>query len=266
MERNLERFGKLFDLTGRIAVVTGAAQGNGAAIANALSDAGAVVVAADLAFRNPAAATELTDAVSDRVAMDVTEEENVSTVFADVVKRYGHLDILVNNAGTMYKSPIDALDMDRFRSVLDVNLNGVVICTKHAAPYMKAQKWGRIVNISSSQAFLCTETYSAYSASKSAVSHLTRIWGNELAPYNVLVNALCPSFIMTPMMKASIERVMAEQNCSYEEAYDYFARIIPLKRIMDTSEIGNWAAVLCSDLAKATTGNNFAITCGQVQL
>lgn len=263
---NLERFGTLFDLSGRVAVVTGGAQGNGAAIANALFDAGASVVAADLAFRRLDADTELRNEITDRVLMDVTDEEQVKTALSGVVKRYGHLDILVNNAGTIYKAPVEELDMNRFRSVMDINLNGVVICTKHAVPYMKKQRWGRIVNISSSQAFLCTETYSAYSASKTAVSHLTRIWGNELAPYNVLVNALCPSFIMTPMMKGSIERIMGEKGCSWKEAYDYFAQIIPLKRIMDTSEIGNWAAVLCSDLARATTGNNFAITCGQVQL
>lgn len=266
MNSHLERFGTLFDLNGRVAAVTGAAQGNGAAIANALADAGATVVATDLAFRQSSTAMELSDEITDRVAMDVTEEEQVKAVFRQVTERYGHLDILINNAGIMYKAPVEELDMARFRSVLNVNLNGIVICTKHAVPYMKKQKWGRIVNISSSQAYLCTETYSAYSASKTAVSHLTRIWGNELAPYNILVNALCPSFIMTPMMVESIKRIEKENQCSWDEAYNYFAQIIPLKRIMDTSEIGNWAAVLCGDLARATTGNNFSITCGQVQL
>ncbi len=266
MSCKLERFGNLFDLQGRVAVVTGAAQGNGAAIANALADAGATVVAADLAFARPDATVELNDEVIDRVAMNVTDEGNVKNVFSGVIERYGHMDILVNNAGTIYKAPVEALDMDKFRAVIDVNLNGVVICTKYAAAYMKAQKWGRIVNISSSQAYLRMETYSAYAASKTAVSHLTRIWGNELAPYNVLVNALCPSFVMTPMMVGSIERIQQEKQFTWEEAYDYFAQAVPLKRILDTVEIGNWAAVLCSDLARATTGNNFAITCGQVQL
>ena len=266
MNSHLERFGALFDLSGRVAVVTGAAQGNGAAIANALADAGADVVAVDLAFRRPDAATELKDEITDRAAMDVTNEEEVQTVFGQVAERYGHLDILINNAGIMYKAPVEELNMDKFQAVLNVNLNGVVICTKHAVPYMKKQKWGRIVNISSSQAYLCTETYSAYSASKTAVSHLTRIWGNELAADNILVNALCPSFVMTPMMVGSIKRIQEQNQCSWDAAYNYFAQIIPLKRIMDTAEIGNWAAVLCSDLARATTGNNFAITCGQVQL
>ena len=262
----LERFGSLFDLRGRVAIVTGAAQGNGAAIANALADAGADVVAADLSFDRAESALELKDTITDRVIMDVTKESNVKGVLDNIVTQHGRLDILVNNAGTIYKSPIDKIDMDQFRSILDVNLNGVVICTKHASVYMKQRRWGRIVNISSSQAYLCTQTYSAYSASKAAVSHLTRIWGNELAPYNVLVNALCPSFVMTPMMKGSIERVQKEKMCTWEIAYDFFAQEIPLKRIMNPEEIGNWVTLLCSDLARCTTGNNFAITCGQVQL
>ena len=266
MSACLERFGSLFDLQGRVAVVTGAAQGNGSAISNALVAAGADVVAVDLAFRLNGADTQLNEEITDRIIMDVSNEENVKAVFENIVARYGHLDILVNNAGIMYKAPVDKLDIDKFRSVLDVNLNGVVVCTKQAVSYMKQQRWGRIVNISSSQAYLCTETYSAYSASKAAVSHLTRIWGRELAPYNVLVNALCPSFVMTPMMAGSIDRIQKEKLCSWDEAYNYFAQEIPLKRIMDTEEVGNWAVVLCSDLARATTGNNFAITCGQVSL
>ncbi len=265
--KNLERFGKLFDLTGHVAVVTGAAQGNGLGIANALSDAGAQVVATDIRFNEKSddPRANLRDDI-DKMIMDVTDESCVEKVFAEVAEKYGKLDILINNAGIIYKNPVDKLEIDRFKAVLDINLNGVVICTKHAVPYMRKAGWGRVVNISSSQAFLTSETYSAYSASKSAVSHLTRIWGNELAAENILVNALCPCYVMTPMMVGSINRKAAELNTDAQGGYDYFADMVPTHRLLEIEEVGNWAAVLCSDLGLATTGSNISITNGQVQL
>ena len=261
---NLERFSKLFDLTGRVAVVTGGAQGNGQAIANALDDAGATVIVTDIVYGE--LSHGLHESITDRRMMNVTDEAAVEKTMRDIFDRYGKLDILINNAGIMYKEYIYDLDIERFKKVLDVNLHGTVICTKHASKYMKQQHWGRIVNIASSQTYLCSETYSAYAASKSAISHLTRIWGNELAPYNVLVNGLCPCFGKTPMMEASIERVAQEKGLDYKGAYDYFAQAVPLKRILELDEVANWVIALCGELGDASTGCNFAITCGQVQL
>ena len=171
--KNLERFGKLFDLTGHVAVVTGAAQGNGMGIANALYDAGATVVATDIAFgekkENPR--ENLYDGI-DRMIMDVTDEENVEQVFAAIAEKYGKLDILANNAGIIYKNPVDKLEMDRFKKVIDINLNGVTICTKHAVPYIKKAGWGRIVNVSSSQAFSSRSNWWQNSSSSIGMSHL----------------------------------------------------------------------------------------------
>lgn len=260
--KDLGRFAKLFDLSGRVAVVTGAAQGNGQAIANALACAGATVVATDLRFPKP---EELAPEIL-QVTMNVTDEACVKRVFAEIVQEKGSLDILVNNAGIIYKDYVDELDMTRFNKTMDVNLNGVVICTKCAVPYMKENRWGRIVNISSSQAFLASETYSAYSASKAAVSHLTRVWGEELAKDNIYVNALCPSYVMTPMAEAGIPALAEREGISWQEAHDWFVEKVPLKRFLSMEEVGNWAVVLCSELICATTGCNFSITGGQVHL
>lgn len=265
--KNLNRFGELFDLSGHVAVVTGAAQGNGLGIANALFDAGATVVATDIRFGEESEEERLRlRSGIEKIIMDVTKEEEVEKVFAEIAERYGKLDILCNNAGIIYKNPVDKLELDRFKTVIDINLHGTVICTKHAVPYMKKAGWGRIVNISSSQAFLTSETYSAYSASKSAVSHLTRIWGNELAADNILVNALCPCYVMTPMMVNSIARKAEELGTDTDGGYKYFADMLPTHRLLEIEEVGNWAAVLCSELGMATTGSNISITCGQVQL
>ncbi len=260
--KNLDRFATLFDLSGRVAVVTGAAQGNGQAIANALACAGATVIAADLRFPKP---EELDESIR-CVTMDVTSEKAVAEIFSGLFKEYGSLDILVNNAGIIYKDPVESLDMARFNKTMQVNLNGVVICTKHAVPYMKKNRWGRIVNISSSQAFLASETYSAYSASKAAVSHLTRLWGEELAGDNIFVNALCPSYVMTPMAEAGIPAFAERNGVSWQEAHDWFVEKVPIKRFLSMDEVANWAVLLCSEMITATTGCNFAIAGGQVHL
>lgn len=260
---NLNRFSNLFDLSGRIAVVTGASQGIGMAVSNALYDAGATIVATDIRMPEDSL---LNAGITDRRILDVTDEAAAKQLMQDVFDKYGHLDILVNNAGIMYKDSIFDLDIDRYKKVIDTNLNGTVICTRHAVPFMQKQHWGRVLNIASSQAFLATETYTAYAASKSAIAHLSRVWGNELAADNVLVNGLCPCFANTPMMEGSIKRMAEQLNTDEKGGLKHFEDKIPLGRILDISEIGNWAAALCSELGNATTGSNFAITCGQVQL
>ncbi|MCP1110157.1 SDR family NAD(P)-dependent oxidoreductase [Ohessyouella blattaphilus] len=265
--RKGERFKELFDLKGRVAVVTGAAKGNGAGIANALYDAGAQVMATDVAFSDEGdSGSQSLYPEIPRMVMDVTSEESVGEVFATIVKEQGRLDILCNNAGVIYKAPVDELEMEQFRKVTEINLHGVVNCTKHAVPYMRKNSWGRIVNISSSQAFLATETYSAYSASKAAVSHLTRIWGNELAAENILVNALCPCFVKTPMMTQSIAKKAQELGGSLEMGEKYFTDLIPTHRLLEIEEIGNWVTLLCGEMGRAMTGSNISITCGQVTL
>ena len=258
----LERFTNIFNLSEQVAIVTGAAQGNGMAIANALHDAGALVAATDLFFSDDC---KLHGDI-EKIIMDVTNENNVEEIFYALYKKLGRIDILINNAGVIYKEFIDNINVSEFKKVIDVNLIGTVICTKHAVKYMKKNNYGKIVNISSSQAFLRTKTYSAYSASKTAVTHLTRIWGNELAKFGIIVNALCPSFVMTPMMENSILQKSKQLNIDRNSAINSFVEDIPLKRILSTDEISNWVVALCSKLSDSTTGNNFSITGGQVQL
>ena len=239
-----------FTLKGKVALVTGASKGNGKAIADYLETLGAVAERTDLV------------PLDGMRAMDVTNEDSVQSVMAAIRQERGRIDILVNNAGIINKALIDELNLDDWKKLMDVNLTGAVICTKHAARIMKEQKWGRIINISSVQAYISSETYSAYAASKAALSHMTHLWAKELAPWNITVNALCPSYVDTPMMANTIGVWAEKLNCSREKALDHLLTPIPGKRLLRPEEMGYWTAVLATDMGGGLTGANIAVSCG----
>lgn len=240
----------MLQLEGKTALVTGAAQGNGKAIADYLENLGVITVRADL---RPS---------SGELMLDVTNEDSVQACMDEACTRHGRLDILVNNAGIINKAPVDELDMEAWRALLDVNLTGAAFCTKHAARHMKRQNSGRVINISSVQAYLANETYSAYAASKAALSHLTHIWAKELAPWNITVNALCPSYVETPMMDNTINVWAKRLDCSREKALERLLEPIPGKRLLKPEELGYWTAVLAADMGSGVTGANIAVSCG----
>lgn len=237
-------------LTGKVALVTGSRQGNGKAIADYLENLDATVVRTDIRTEGAL------------LPMDVTNEDSVASRMQHIKEQYGRLDILVNNAGILHKAIISDLDVEGWRNLIDINLTGPTICAKHASLLMKENKWGRIVNISSVQAYLASETYSAYAASKAGLSHLTHIWAKELAPWNITVNALCPSYVDTPMMANTIGIWAEKRNSSREEALDHLLTPIPGKRLLEPEELGYWTAVLCMDMGSGVTGANISLSCG----
>lgn len=238
------------NLDGKIALVTGARQGNGKAIADYLENLGVTVVRSDI------------QSEGGLLRLDVSDENSVAEAVDAVAKKHGRLDILVNNAGIIYKAEITDLDIASWRSVIDINLTGPTICTKHAARLMKENKWGRVINISSVQALISVDTYSAYSASKAGLSHLTHLWAKELAPWNITVNALCPSYVDTPMMANTISTWAEKLSCSKEEALNHLLGPIPGKRLLKPEELGYWTAVLSSDMGSGVTGANLSLSCG----
>jgi NAD(P)-dependent dehydrogenase (short-subunit alcohol dehydrogenase family) len=244
----------------RVAVVTGGAQGIGGVIAECLAKAGARVVVADL----NAPEGEARHKGPKFIRTDITNPESVSSMVNDMVSSFGGVDILVNNAGIMYKSLVEGIDFEQWNQLLSVNVTGAVICTAAVVPHMKKQMWGRIVNMSSMQAFLGSPTYSAYTASKAGLSGLTRVWAAELAPYNITVNALCPSYAETPMMERSVAQMAREKNISKEEALARFVEPIPQKRILKAEEIAFAVLYLCSPLARGVTGHDMVIAAGMV--
>jgi 3-oxoacyl-[acyl-carrier protein] reductase len=233
---------------GRTAVVTGAAQGLGEAIARALHARGASVVLADL---NGERAEEVAASLGERaraVEVDVRERSSVERLLDDA----GRVDVLVNNAARTVFRPLFEIEEDEWDDVLRTNLRGVFFGCQLAGPRMREQGWGRILNIASIAGQAGGSAGAHYAASKAGIIVLTKIVATELAPYGVTCNALAPGPTRTPIFE---EVMTAERVRALEER-------IPVGRVGVPAEVAALAAFLCSDEAGYVTGATFDVNGG----
>lgn len=200
---------KMFSLEGKVALVTGAAYGIGFAMAEALHNAGAKI-----AF-NCRSQHHMDQALADYKAKgidahgyicDVTDEEQVKAMVADINKKLGVIDILVNNAGIIKRIPMEEMSVEDFRQVVDIDLNAPFIVSKAVIPGMKQKGHGKIINICSMMSELGRETVSAYAAAKGGLKMLTRNICSEFGEYNIQCNAIGPGYIATPQTAPLRER------------------------------------------------------------
>ncbi len=243
-------------LANKVAVVTGAAQGNGLGIARALSKAGATVVLTDVSSKVEDAAKELNTAGYNALAirMDVTKAEEVNAAVKKVLRDFGTVDILVNNAGIYPDEPL-LRDMPEefWDNMFNVNVKGIFYCLKAILPTMMDKKNGKIVNMSSVTGPMVSVPHSnAYSASKAAISGLTRALALEVAEYGINVNAICPGFIKTPGSQYLAERERK------------IANSVPLKRFGTIDDVGDLAVFLASDESSYLTGTEIVIDGGNI--
>lgn len=202
-----------FDLTGQVAVVTGASQGIGRGLATALAEMGAAVVAAS---RRPSKCEEVAQQIRESggdalaLSVEVADKDSVQNMVQEVVDHYGKIDILINNAGTREQHVAREITLDEWNEVLAVNLTGPFLCSQAVAELMIAQGRGKIVNISSIMALLSREGRTAYGTSKGGLSQLTKALAVEWAKYRINVNAVAPALVLTPeneeKLKANPER------------------------------------------------------------
>lgn len=188
----------LFDLTGKVAVVTGVSRGLGQAMAVALAEAGADIVGVGL--RGLGETGERVRALGRRaveVRADLAQSDEAARVAREAVAAFGRVDILVNNAGIIRLSPAQEHTMEDYDAVMEVNLRSVFLLTREIAKGMIAQGGGKIVNVCSVQSVRGGSGDAAYVASKHALHGLTRAWANEWGPYNIQVNAIAPGYMVT---------------------------------------------------------------------
>lgn len=260
--------GGLLDISleGRTGVVTGGASGIGLAICRALAGAGAAVVIADLNQEaGERAAGEIVDhgGQASFEQVDVADVKQVRRLMANVRRRHGGPDILVNNAGLQYMAPITEYPEDKWDLLIGVILKGAFLCTKYAMPAMIERKWGRIINMSSIHGRVASAYKCAYVSAKFGLIGLTREAALEAAPHGITVNAICPTYVRTPIVERQIASQAKLHGISEDEVLE---RIMladaPIKRILEPSEVAALALFLCSDAAAGMTGGDIPIDCG----
>lgn len=247
------------DLRGRTALITGAGSGIGFGIAQVLREAGARAFVNDLRpERAEEAARELS---AEPLPGDVTDP--------DFVRQVGELpiDILVNNAGFQHVAPLESFPLEVFRRMLEVMLVGPFLLCQAAAPGMKARGFGRILNIASVHAKIASPNKAGYVAAKHGLLGLTRTLALEMAPHGVTVNAICPGYVDTPLVRNQLEALADSHGLPVEDVLpQVILRPVPMKRLLSPREIGCLALFLCSDAARAITAQGYTIDAGWSQV
>ncbi len=245
-----------FDLSGQTAIITGAAQGIGAGIADRLARAGAQIAVADLnADNGEAAAAKLTaDGLKAfAVQVDVSRRDSVEPMVQSVLDRVGQIDILVNNAGIAgIAAPIWEQGDDDWQSVIDVDLTGVFLCCRAVLPHMRERDYGRIVNIASVAGKDGNPNMVAYSAAKAGVIAIAKSVGKEVATNNICVNAVTPAVIRTPIL----DQLTAEQ-------VDYMTARIPRGRTGTVEEVAAVVHFLSSPDCSFVTAQTYDVSGGR---
>ncbi|HVB75391.1 MAG TPA: 3-oxoacyl-ACP reductase family protein [Ktedonobacteraceae bacterium] len=246
-------------LSGRTAIVTGAAHGIGRGIAEAFAREGADVAVADIA--NSEQAQPVIEAIqragrkSLYVQTDVAKEQQVQAMVDAVLGEFGHIDILVNNAGIFTQALVEDLTIADWDRVLNVNLRGTFLCTHFVLPHMLKQKWGRIINIASQLGYLGGIEVAHYCASKGGVIAFTKALAREVATRNVLVNGIAPGPIMTDLLASETEEWKAAKLAE-----------LPIGRFGEVSEVAPTAVFLASDDASYYVGQTLGPNGGDVML
>ncbi|MBO9648956.1 MAG: SDR family oxidoreductase [Variovorax sp.] len=252
-------------LQGRHAVVTGAARGIGAEIARTLAAEGARV---SLIGRDRAALEKVQEELAGSghavAAADVSDEASVRAAFEALRAASGPVSILVNNAGRAESAPFLKTSLDLWQRMLAVNLTGSFLCAQAALPDMLDAGWGRIVNIASTAGQKGYAYVAAYTAAKHGVIGLTRSLALEVARKGITVNAVCPGYTETDILRNSVANVVGKTGRSEADALAEFAAVNPQRRIVQPAEVADAVRWLCGEGAASMNGQSISVSGGEV--
>jgi 3-oxoacyl-[acyl-carrier protein] reductase len=242
-----------YELKDQVAVITGGGQGIGLAIATRLAASGAHVSLWDINEEVLASAKAKLGAAASTIKVDIVDSAAIAAAARQVAETHGRIDILVNSAGIAGKNaPLDEYDLDEWRRVIDIDLNGVFYVNRAIVPYMKARNYGRIVNIASIAGKEGNPNASAYAAAKGGVIAMTKALGKELAKHNIAVNAITPATAKT--------RILEELK---PEFIDYMLSRIPRGRFLEVDEAASMVGWLVSPENSFTTASVFDLSGGR---
>ncbi len=250
------------ELKGRTALVTGAASGIGLAIVRDFAGHGIRVTLSDIDIeRGRAAAAELPGVRFQ--AADMTNGDDLQRLVTETLEAEGQIDILVNNAGIQYVAPIPEFPEAKWRQILEIMLTAPFLLTKAVLPGMYAHKWGRVINIASVHALQASAFKSAYVSAKHGLLGLTRVTALEGAEQGVTCNAICPSYVRTPL----VEKQIADQARVHGiPESDVVEKIMlseaAIRRLLEPEEVAQLVTYLCTDAASGITGSAQSIDCG----
>jgi len=257
-------------LKGKAAIVTGSTSGIGLGIATALAAEGCNVMLNG--FGDPAAIERLRAGLAERhgvratyFAADMANPAEIRALVAETARQFGGVDILVNNAGIQHVAKIVEFPEERWDAVIAINLSAAFRTTKAALPLMIPKKWGRIINIASAHGLVASGEKAAYVAAKHGLVGLTKVTAIEAANQGVTCNAICPGWVLTPLVQQQIEARAKAQGIPVEKAREDLVREKqPMLEYTTPEQIGAFAVFLCGEAASTITGAALSIDGGWV--
>ncbi len=255
-------------LKGKVALVTGSTSGIGLGIARVLAEAGADIVlngfgdAAEIEKIRSGLISEF-GVRAHYVAADISKADACARMVADAAAALGGVDILVNNAGIQFVAPIEEFPVERWDAIIAINLSGAFYAMRAALPAMKKKGWGRVINIASAHGLVASAQKAAYVAAKHGIVGLTKVAAVECANDGVTVNAICPGWVLTPLVARQIkDRAAANGTTEQAETIALLSEKQPMHQFSTPEAIGAAALYLCSDGAATVTGTALPVDGG----
>ncbi len=253
-------------LANKVVFITGAANGIGFEMAKQFARAGAKVIIIDLNAHDVSNAVLLfkkDDFDVLGIPCDVTVEHQIKAAISKAYKTFGRIDILINNAGLQYISAIEDFPLEKFELLVKVMLTGSFITIKEVFPGMKKQRFGRIINMASINGLVGFSGKAAYNSAKHGLIGLTKVAALEGAEFNITVNALCPGYVDTDLVRNQISELSKARNVNIEDVIkEVLFPLVPQKRLLSVAEVANYALFLCDDNAGGVTGQAVVIDGG----